>query len=90
MPISEYISKLQSLEEYAFSRAEPLNNCNKPEPSPFAEKPIAEIQALLPDARVVLVDGEAFSWYGTRELKVGRYYEELWDRIVAIWQKSKE
>ena len=36
------------------------------EPYPFADKHVAEVQALVPGARVVLVDGEAFSWYGPR------------------------
>ncbi|MEM1057463.1 MAG: helical backbone metal receptor [Bacteroidota bacterium] len=36
------------------------------EPYPFAEKHLAEVQTLVPQARVVLVDGEAFSWYGPR------------------------
>ena len=39
------------------------------EPYPFAEKHLAEVQALAPGARVVLVDGEPFSWYGTRLLQ---------------------
>ncbi len=38
------------------------------EPYPFADKHIDEVQALTPGARVVLVDGEAFSWYGSRLL----------------------
>ena len=36
------------------------------EPYPFREKHVAEVQALVPGARVALVDGEAFSWYGSR------------------------
>ena len=36
------------------------------EPYPFAEKHLAEIRALAPEAEAVLVDGEAFSWYGPR------------------------
>jgi len=36
------------------------------EPYPFAQKHIAEFSALVPSARVELVDGEAFSWYGSR------------------------
>lgn len=36
------------------------------EPFPFDEKHIVEIQTLLPHARVLLVDGEFFSWYGSR------------------------
>lgn len=36
------------------------------EPFPFKAKHIAEVQALAPEARVELVDGEVFSWYGSR------------------------
>ncbi|OZC01838.1 helical backbone metal receptor [Rubricoccus marinus] len=36
------------------------------EPYPFAQKHIAELQPLAPEAEIVLVDGEAFSWYGSR------------------------
>ncbi|WP_153799811.1 ABC transporter substrate-binding protein [Foetidibacter luteolus] len=38
------------------------------EPYPFKEKHIAEIKAALPNAKVMLVDGEIFSWYGSRLL----------------------
>lgn len=36
------------------------------EPYPFAARHAAEIEALAPGVRAVLVDGEAFSWYGPR------------------------
>lgn len=36
------------------------------EPFPFKEKHTAEVQAALPNAEVKLVDGEMFSWYGSR------------------------
>lgn len=36
------------------------------EPYPFAGKHVPEVEALAPGARVVLVDGEPFSWYGSR------------------------
>jgi ABC-type Fe3+-hydroxamate transport system substrate-binding protein len=38
------------------------------EPFPFRESHLAEVQAFVPGARVVLADGEAFSWYGPRLL----------------------
>ncbi|RYD57343.1 MAG: cobalamin-binding protein [Sphingobacteriales bacterium] len=47
------------------------------EPFPFKEKHIQEIKAVLPDAIVLLVDGELFSWYGSRMLKAGEYFNEL-------------
>jgi len=47
------------------------------EPYPFKEKHIAELKVHLPDSKIVLVDGEMFSWYGSRLLKAFDYLEEL-------------
>ena len=47
------------------------------EPYPFAAKHIAEIQQLCPQAEVRLVDGELFSWYGSRLLKSALYLQQL-------------
>ena len=47
------------------------------EPFPFQEKHIAEIQARTPGRKIVLVDGEYFSWYGTRLLYVQNYMQSL-------------
>lgn len=47
------------------------------EPYPFKDKHIAEIQAVLPHADIRLVDGEMFSWYGSRMKKAGTYLREL-------------
>lgn len=47
------------------------------EPYPFQEKHIAELEEIFPQSAIVLVDGEAFSWYGTRILKLNRYFEHL-------------
>jgi ABC-type Fe3+-hydroxamate transport system substrate-binding protein len=47
------------------------------EPFPFAEKHIAELQRLLPKARIGLVDGEAFSWYGSRLCQSAPYFKQL-------------
>lgn len=43
------------------------------EPFPFKEKHMDEMKELLPDAIVKLVDGEMFSWYGSRMLKACDY-----------------
>jgi hypothetical protein len=34
------------------------------EPFPFKQKHINELQSLLPDTKILLADGEVFSWYG--------------------------
>ena len=47
------------------------------EPFPFKQKHIKEIQDLLPNTKVLLVDGEVFSWYGSRLLKLEAYLQEL-------------
>lgn len=47
------------------------------EPFPFAEKHLAEMQSLLPSAKIMLVDGEMFSWYGSRLLKAPSYFSGL-------------
>jgi ABC-type Fe3+-hydroxamate transport system substrate-binding protein len=47
------------------------------EPFPFKEKHIAEITAVLPNADVRLVDGEMFSWYGSRMRYAAEYMKGL-------------
>ena len=47
------------------------------EPYPFGEKHIQEIQSVLPYAEVRLVDGEMFSWYGSRLVKAVQYFFTL-------------
>lgn len=51
------------------------------EPFPFTEKHIAEFKKMLPNADVVLVDGEMFSWPGSRMEKAGNYFQELMEVI---------
>lgn len=47
------------------------------EPYPFAEKHRAELRQICPTARVELVDGELFSWYGSRMVKAAEYIRHL-------------
>ncbi|MCL1674387.1 ABC transporter substrate-binding protein [Elizabethkingia meningoseptica] len=47
------------------------------EPYPFKEKHIEEFRAIYPDKKIMIVDGEAFSWYGTHIAKCEAYYKEL-------------
>jgi ABC-type Fe3+-hydroxamate transport system substrate-binding protein len=47
------------------------------EPYPFTEVHISEIQALLPQSKIILVDGEMFSWYGSRMLHCWEYFSSL-------------
>ncbi|MDL5050206.1 helical backbone metal receptor [Oscillatoria amoena NRMC-F 0135] len=47
------------------------------EPYPFSEPDKVHLHALVPDAKIVLVDGQVFSWYGSRLLKFTRYVNDL-------------
>lgn len=47
------------------------------EPFPFKESHINELKQLVPNATVKLVDGELFSWYGSRLLKSVEYLNNL-------------
>jgi ABC-type Fe3+-hydroxamate transport system substrate-binding protein len=47
------------------------------EPYPFKEKHIAELQELCPNANILLVDGELFSWYGSRLQHSATYFNQL-------------
>lgn len=47
------------------------------EPYPFSEKHLAEFQAICPAAKIDIVDGELFSWYGSRLRKSAAYFNQL-------------
>jgi len=55
------------------------------EPYPFKEKHMVELNASVPSATVKLVDGEMFSWYGSRLLEAPGYFKEL---LAEIGQSS--
>ncbi len=47
------------------------------EPFPFKAKHIKELKDKLPKAKIGIVDGEIFSWYGSRLLHFANYIKEL-------------
>jgi ABC-type Fe3+-hydroxamate transport system substrate-binding protein len=47
------------------------------EPYPFQEKHVGELRQLCPTARCILVDGEMFSWYGSRLIQAPAYFNSL-------------
>ena len=51
------------------------------EPYPFNGQHMAEIRGICPAAEVHLVDGEAFSWYGSRLLQATAYFQAFIDRL---------
>ena len=47
------------------------------EPFPFKEKHIEELQKYYTKAHIQLVDGEMFSWYGSRLIQAFSYFKSL-------------
>lgn len=47
------------------------------EPFPFGQKHREELQEIFNDSEVTVVDGEFFSWYGSRLIKAFEYFEEF-------------
>ena len=52
------------------------------EPNPFKEKHIIELQSQLPNSKIQIVDGEMFSWYGSKLLYVPKYCIQLIESLL--------
>jgi ABC-type Fe3+-hydroxamate transport system substrate-binding protein len=71
-----YIEDLQSLQcELVLLSSEPY---------PFKEKHIRELEGLLPRTIILLVDGEMFSWHGSRLLKAPPYFKQLQNLVLSL------
>ncbi|MES2627562.1 MAG: helical backbone metal receptor [Bacteroidota bacterium] len=51
------------------------------EPYPFKQQHIEELQALHPKAQILLVDGELFSWYGSRLTFSVHHFRAVLERL---------
>ena len=47
------------------------------EPFPFEAKHLEEVQVLFPNSKIVLIDGEICSWYGSRMRKAPSYFKDV-------------
>jgi ABC-type Fe3+-hydroxamate transport system substrate-binding protein len=54
------------------------------EPYPFKQKHLTELQEKLPGCKILLVDGEMFSWYGSRLLASAQYLKQLVAEVRGI------
>ena len=52
------------------------------EPYAFSEMHFGEFQEMCPTAKVMMVDGELFSWYGSRMRLAIRYFEKVKEEIL--------
>ena len=52
------------------------------EPYPFKKEEVLQWQKRLPATKIALVDGEIFSWYGSRLFKASAYFEDLHKQLL--------
>lgn len=64
-----------SIEE--LQRLEPEYLLLSSEPFPFKTQHVEEFQNLLPQSKILIVDGELFSWYGSRLLSAKEYFSTI-------------
>jgi ABC-type Fe3+-hydroxamate transport system substrate-binding protein len=53
------------------------------EPFPFTEQHVEKYQNLFPESKILLVDGEMFSWYGSRMLASVGYFSSVLKKTVV-------
>ncbi|RAI87135.1 helical backbone metal receptor [Algoriphagus yeomjeoni] len=70
-------SRYPKLSEKELVELNPEHLLLSSEPYPFKESHLQYFKSLLPKANIRLVDGEMFSWYGSRLLKAKVYLESL-------------
>ncbi|MDZ4668916.1 MAG: helical backbone metal receptor [bacterium] len=71
------LSRYPELQAEWLLAQQPANIFLSSEPYPFKEKHLAELQAICVSARIKLVDGELFSWYGNRLIASAKYFKSL-------------
>lgn len=64
---------------------EDLKDCDiimlSSEPFPFNEEHVLELKTKYPEKKILTVDGEAFSWYGTHIAKCENYFRKLFAEL---------
>lgn len=72
--VCENLARYPVLDYEALKQLRPSHVFLSSEPFPFKELHIQELMNVFPEAQVKLVDGEMFSWYGTRMRQSLEYF----------------
>ena len=88
MQLNHFENVMQSNERYPeiqLSDLDLLKNSSlillSSEPYPFKNEDAQEMRMVFPKSKILLVNGEMFSWHGTRLLKALAYFKELRQKI---------
>jgi len=74
-------NRYPSLDKKQISELNPELILLSSEPYPFKQKHILEIKEIVPDSNIQLVDGEFFSWYGSRLAGAPGYFNTLISKL---------
>jgi ABC-type Fe3+-hydroxamate transport system substrate-binding protein len=74
-------SRYPEITEEKLAGADPGLLLLSSEPYPFKQEHLDELQVLCPKAKIILVDGELFSWYGSRLIHSVPYFKQLYTLI---------
>ncbi|WP_037298781.1 ABC transporter substrate-binding protein [Runella limosa] len=83
--VFEDLTRYPEISEADLQQAAPELIFLSSEPYSFREKHLLEFQEICPSAHIMLVDGELFSWYGSRLLKSVAYFNELRDCLSKFF-----
>jgi ABC-type Fe3+-hydroxamate transport system substrate-binding protein len=72
-----YLERYPEVSQTQLRQADPDIILLSSEPFPFKEKHVKEFRSVCPDAEILLVDGEMFSWYGSRLQYAPAYFRNL-------------
>lgn len=75
--VFSHLSRYPEITAEQLQAAAPQQILLSSEPYPFGEKHVAEFQQLCPQASIRIVDGELFSWYGSRLRHTAAYFQSL-------------
>ncbi|MCL6523085.1 MAG: helical backbone metal receptor [Thermoflavifilum sp.] len=78
------LSRYPQITENMWREAQPDIVLLSSEPFPFQPKHQAALQAILPHAKMIFVDGEMFSWYGSRLLQSPAYFQQVIQKISQL------
>lgn len=87
LELAGFENEAKKLNRYPILYEENSNNFNPEiillcsEPYRFAEKHIHEFKKLYPLAKTLIVDGQPFTWYGSRMIHAFNYFKKMRDNI---------
>lgn len=73
----DWAGRYPQIDVAAMQQAQPNFVLLSSEPYPFEQKHVQELKAMLPNSEFRLVDGEMFSWYGSRMTLAADYLQTL-------------